>query len=267
MVDPCDICPDTVTLPSCAQVIRVTVLEGRGIPGPAGKSFAPDMALPAGSTLPVDGNYPGRSALMDGYLYIWDGTQWGNGGLIRGPSGGTVQSWDFIGDGVKTTFLLSPEPTSQDKTSYFVERTDQNGQFPVLLPLSAFDIVETAPRVWSVRFPGAAAAGAKINVRNFGVVTAGTAAQWVTVAGTQDVTGDKTFKGEVTLTKGTVAAGNVLVCDATGKASWQAFTAPPSSGAGGSAALPAATGAGQTLISTGVGATYVATAELSFGNY
>lgn len=64
-----------------------------GAPGPKGDKGEDGTSVkilgtkPNPGSLPTSGNTTGDGWLVDGYLYVWSGTEWVNAGLIRGPQG------------------------------------------------------------------------------------------------------------------------------------------------------------------------------------
>jgi len=59
----------------------------QGATGPAGRSITIKGTLPNVASLPATGNTAGDGYIINGSLYVWDGTEWNNVGTIQGPTG------------------------------------------------------------------------------------------------------------------------------------------------------------------------------------
>lgn len=77
----------------------------KGQNGEDGTSFRVLGSKNDPSELPTEGNQEGDAYLVDGNLYVWDGTEWDNAGNIQGPAGQSVVNMGGWYSGLHVPYL------------------------------------------------------------------------------------------------------------------------------------------------------------------
>lgn len=78
----------------------------RGPKGEDGKSVTIKGTVDSASQLPQSGNTVGDGYIIDGDLYVWDGSEWNNVGKIQGPQGEKGDKGDTGASGTAATISV-----------------------------------------------------------------------------------------------------------------------------------------------------------------